>query len=338
MNHSAGDPLQSESDYVKERDWIRSPRTVALLARLDEAIEKAVTADDIQLRVMALHLIRRGGKRLRPALLILCGTLGTGSDDRLLQAAAALELVHVASLYHDDIMDRASLRRGGPSTNARWGNPPATFAGTYLFSRACELWAALGQDANDLASRTAVDVCRGQLTELEHSFDTEIDEDTHLRILALKTASLFALPCQMGAILSELPTTFVNTLMRFGNDLGLAFQLVDDVLDLTGDTERIGKVAGKDLREGIYSLPVLRALHSDTVGDQLLDLLMKVNLDDDDVRDAVALVQRSGTIDYARDLINRYVEEAISSLAVLPDGPTTDSLRALAHLVVHRTA
>lgn len=320
-----------------ESGWIRCDRTRALLGRLDGAIEEAVTAEDAQLRVMALHIIRRGGKRIRPSLLILCGSFGVCEDAQLLKAAAALELTHVASLYHDDIMDRAPLRRGGASTQARWGNPQAAFAGTYLFARACALWAELGTLPNRLASGTAVDLCRGQLSELEHAFDTGTGEEAHLRILALKTGSLFALPCRMGAALAELPPEAAEALGRYGRALGLAFQLTDDLLDLTGDTEGIGKLAAKDLREGIYSLPVLRALQMEGTGDRLRDLLSRVRLDDKEIRDAVDLVRASGAVDHARDLARREAAEAEAALDALPEGPPKASLRVLASLVVERT-
>jgi heptaprenyl diphosphate synthase len=322
----------------EERGWIRCARTTELLARLQGVIEETVTADDPQLRVMALHLIRLGGKRLRPALLIVCGTYGEAGDEQLLRAAAALELMHVASLYHDDIMDRAPMRRGGMSINARWGSPQAAFAGTWLFARACELWSTLGPGPNELTSRMAVDLCRGQLSEMEHAFDTDTDEPTHLDIIRLKTASLFALPCRLGAVLSGCSDHVADVLTRYGLSLGSAFQLADDVLDLSGDTEQIGKVAGKDLREGIYSLAVLHALRSPEGGSALRDLLDRVPMGDDDVRQALTLLRDSGAIAYARRCAEHHAEEARAALAMLPPGEATDSLHALTYLAVNRVS
>lgn len=322
----------------EERGWIRCARTTALLSRLQGVIEDAVTADDPQLRVMALHLIRRGGKRLRPALLMLCGTYGESRDQQLLQAAAALEFMHVASLYHDDIMDRAPMRRGGMSTNARWGSPQAAFAGTWLFARACELWATFGSVPNELTSRMAVDLCRGQLSEMEHAFDTDTDEATHLDIIGLKTASLFALPCRLGAVLCDCPDHIADALTSYGVALGLAFQLADDVLDLAGDSEQIGKLAGKDLREGIYSMAVLHALGSSDVGSALRDLLDRVVMGDDEVRRALTLLRESGAVDYARRCAEQHAEDARAALAILPPGEATDSLHALTYLAVSRVS
>jgi heptaprenyl diphosphate synthase len=322
--------------HLQEGEWLRCSRTAALLTKLDDVLEQAVTADDTQLKVMALHIIRRGGKRLRPALLLLCGSYGTTDEARLLRAAAALELTHVASLYHDDVMDRAPVRRGGASTNARWGSPQAAFAGTYLFSRACELWASLGHESNELAADMAVNLCLGQLHEVERAYDAETTDETHLRILEMKTGSLFELPCRMGALLSDQANPVADALARYGRSLGVAFQLADDVLDLTGDTEAIGKLAGKDLQEGVYSLAVLRALRSEEVGVPLHDLLARAALRDADVREAIRLVRESGAIEQARSLAEEYAAEATASLADLPAGPATDSLHRLAHLTVTR--
>ncbi len=322
---------------MQASDWLLCPRTRAALGELDAVLEEAVTAHDVQLRLMALHVIERGGKRLRPALLILSGTLGAAERAELLRAAAALELTHVASLYHDDVMDRAPLRRSGASTNARWGNPQAAFAGTYLFARASELWASLGPLPNQLASRTAVDLCLGQLHEVERAYDLNIEEADHLKILEQKTATLFELPCRMGALLAGAPEDSTEAVARYGRALGLAFQLADDALDLTGDAAQIGKAAGNDLREGVYSLSVLRALDSPGAGEGLRELLGQVSLDDDDVRAAVELVRGSGTIEEVLALARSYAAQAEEALTGLPDGPAVQSLHRLAGFAVERS-
>lgn len=318
-------------------DWLVCDRTRSALEDLDPVLREAVTADDLQLRVMALHVVERGGKRLRPALLLLSASLGSAEPGRLLRAAAALELTHVASLYHDDVMDRAALRRSGPTTNARWGDAMAAFAGTYLFARASELWASLGAAPNELASRGAVDLCAGQLHELENAYDLDLSEEAHLRILEQKTATLFELPCRVGAELGDLPSALAEALASFGRDVGLAFQLADDALDLTGDARRIGKPTGNDLREGIYSLPVLRALGDVDVGDRLRELLARTRLTKDDLGEARRLVRESGAVDDALDLAGRHARRAKASIEVLPPGAAKDSLRRLADFALERS-
>ena len=321
----------------EEGDWLVCSRTKAALTELDAVLWDAVSADDLQLRVMALHVIERGGKRLRPALLLLSASFGDFDLSALLCAAAALELTHVASLYHDDVMDRAPLRRRGVTTNARWGNAPAAFAGTYLFSRATDLWGSLGQLPNELASRALVDLCTGQLLEVENAYNLDLSEADHLSTLERKTATLFELPCRMGSLLSGALPSHSEALSTYGRKLGLAFQLVDDALDLTAGVEQIGKAVGNDLREGVYSLPVLRAVRSPDVGEELRSLLEQVQLGDDDLRSALRLVSESGTIDDVLSLAESYSVEAKEAVAPLPDGPAIRSLRRLAAFAVGRS-
>lgn len=295
-------------------------------------------ADDLQLRVMALHLIERGGKRLRPALLFLAARFGTFEAGRLQPAAAALEILHVASLYHDDVMDRAPQRRRGSSTNARWGNLAATLAGTYLFSRATALLASLGDVPNRLASQAAVALCTGQLQEMENAYNVGLTEAEHLEILKRKTATLFELPCRLGAHLGSVPALYSNALTDYGRSLGIAFQLADDALDLTGRADQMGKATGTDLREGVYSLPVLRAVQrDDATGVALTDLLQRTRLSTAEVQDVLALVAASRTVAEVQELAREYVSRAQAAIRALPDNDAKRSLCRLSDYVLTRT-
>ena len=319
--------------------WLVCEWTQAALARLDDTLRAAITADDLQMRMMALDLIGRGGKRLRPALLFLAGTFGEGKAADLQPAAAAMELLHVASLYHDDVMDRASRRRKGASANQRWGNLGATLAGAYLFARGSVLLATLGNSANQLASKAALDLCTGQLQEVENAFNLEQDEETYLQIIERKTATLFATPCHLGALLSGAPEEATAALAAYGRQLGLAFQLADDALDLVGDARETGKGVGTDLREGVYSLPVLFALRSSNGQATALGaLLTRAALDEADVQQAVQLVRDSGAVAEALSLARRYGQRAQAALATLPDGPARQSLQRLADYAVRRSS
>jgi heptaprenyl diphosphate synthase len=330
--------LSTSSTDTADGDWLRCPVTRRALGGFVAALESAITAEDAQLRVMALHVIRRGGKRLRPSLLLLSGTFGRFDPERLLPAAAALELMHVASLYHDDIMDRAPLRRDGATTSARWGNPVATFAGTYLFARACDLWSSLGRGADGLASRGAVELATGQLNEVENAFDPDLDEATHLSILSRKTATLFELPCRLGSLLSESPSAHAEALSKYGRALGVAFQLADDALDLRGAAEDLGKAAGNDLREGVYTLAVLRTLRKPGVGDRLRDLLEQSTLRNADIKEAIRLVAGNGAVDDALDVAREYARRALEALGPLPEGPALESLYLLADYAIRRSS
>ena len=318
-------------------DWLRHPPTRDALGGLDAVLLDAAAADDLHLRMMTHHVIERGGKRLRPALLFLAASFGRGDRQRLLRAAAALELTHVASLYHDDIMDRAAIRRGGATTNARWGNAQAAFAGTFLFARASELWAGLGPEANAIAADASVALCTGQLREVENAYNLALDEATHLSILEQKTATLFELPCRLGALLAGVPPEATRALTSFGRALGLAFQIADDALDLAGTTAEIGKAAGNDLREGVHSLPVLRALRDGASGERLGEVLGQMRLTDDDIEEALRLVAESGAVEEALDVARAYAAQAQEALAPLHAGPARDSLAWLAAYAVERS-
>jgi heptaprenyl diphosphate synthase len=314
-----------------------SERTRATLQRLDEELAAVVTTPDLELRAAALYLLERSSKRLRPALLFLAAEHGAFSESDLLPVATALELLHVASLYHDDVMDRAPLRRGGPSANATWGNRLATVAGTYLLSLANAMLAGAEPMLMELTAQAAMEICVGQLQEVDHAFDLDLGEAEHLAIIGRKTATLFELPCRLGAMLAVLPSAMVDALADYGRHLGIAFQLADDALDLTGHPGRLGKAVTTDLREGIYSLPVLRALADQDVGQQLRALLSRVRLDEEAVQAAVRLVRHSGAVDHAMEVARRYAAQAQAALDPLPPGSARRTLIRLADYAVARS-
>lgn len=312
--------------------------TRALLAELDSVLRDAVTTLDHELGVVALHLIGRGGKRLRPALVLLLSGLGRDRDGAVLRAAAAVELLHVASLYHDDVMDRAPSRRGAPSANARWGNAVAAIAGSYLFACAMRLLAATGEEANRLGSAAVAEICTGQLQELESSYDLDLPVDHHLAVLERKTASLFVLPCVLGATLGLATPAQRGALDRFGRRLGLAFQLADDALDLAGDAAQLGKATGTDVGEGVYSLPVLATLRDGGERAARLRALLRLDgLTRVEVAEVIEIVRSGPGIGEALALARNLAGEAYEAAGELPDGPIRTSLRSLTEHAVART-
>ena len=319
--------------------WLVCPYTQSALTRLSAVLDTATACEDRQLEEIVRYLINQGGKRLRPALLFLAAAFGSATDETLLRAAAALELVHVASLYHDDIMDRARTRRGDASVNFRWGNSWATIAGTHLFACASKLLAALGDSANQTAAEATVALCTGQLREVENAYNLDLSETEHLAILSLKTATLFELPCQLGALLSHVAPTQAEALACYGHHLGLAFQLTDDALDLAGEASQLGKPTATDLREGVYSLPVLLALHrAGAVEAEMRSLLEQMHPSESDIRKVLCLVQESGAINEALDLARQHLVEAQCQLASLPNTPARHSLAGLAEFVLARSS
>jgi heptaprenyl diphosphate synthase len=244
------------------------------LARVDTALRESVQTPDPFLAEVATHLIGAGGKRLRPTL-TLCSAYAsaagaTSATDDALTGAVACELVHLGSLYHDDVIDEAETRRGVPSVNARWSNIVAILAGDFLLARASSLAASLGADVASLLAATIGELCRGQVLELQHLFDVDRSEEDYSSAIEGKTAALFATSCRIGGMVSGVGDPTLDALTRFGRHLGVCFQIVDDVLDLSSTDAALGKHAGQDLLEGIYTLPVIYALREST---ELRDLL-----------------------------------------------------------------
>ena len=231
--------------------------------RIEEAMRAAVVTSDPYLTEIASHLIVAGGKRLRPVLALVAGRLDGGSaGEDVVQGGVACELVHLGSLYHDDVMDEAETRRGVETVNARWGNLQAILAGDFLLSRASEIAASLGTEVAGLLARTIGWLCEGQIEELRHTYDVARPEQSYLASIHGKTASLYGTAARIGGIVGGLDRPTIDAVTEYGNAYGMVFQIVDDVLDLTATAEQLGKPAGHDMEEGVYTLPVLRTLAS----------------------------------------------------------------------------
>jgi len=290
------------------------------LAGLEPELRASVRSGDLFLDEVTSHLIAAGGKRLRPGLALAAATGGirpAAPDD--LQGAVAVELVHLASLYHDDVMDEATMRRTVESVNARWGNLVAIVAGDFLLARSAEIAASLGTEIAGLLAHTLGQLCQGQVAEVRAAFDTGRTEDHYFDAIAGKTAALMATSCRIGALTGGLPRVEVDALTTFGRCFGMLFQLRDDVLDVIGTEEELGKLPGQDLAEGIYTLPVLHALQDPEAGAELAPLLGKP-LNQPERDKARAIVAGSPAIGATVTAGRRYVQEAVDAAAALP-GP-----------------
>ncbi|HEX2041580.1 MAG TPA: polyprenyl synthetase family protein [Acidimicrobiales bacterium] len=286
------------------------PHLEADLARVEAALRRAVLADDPFLSQVAGHLIPAGGKRLRPALALCAGQLdgGPASDD-VVMGACAVELVHLGSLYHDDVMDEARTRRNVESVNARWGNLVAILAGDFLLARASEIAASLGTEVAGLLAATIGRLCEGQVLELSQTFDVDRTEDAYLSSIAGKTAALMATACRIGGLTAGAPRPAIEALTTYGQRVGMVFQIVDDILDVVATEEQLGKPAGNDLVEGVYTLPVIRALAHEEAG-QALRRLLGGPVDAAAVEEARALVRADGAVASALEVARRYAAEA----------------------------
>jgi heptaprenyl diphosphate synthase len=326
----------------------------ALAARLSERMDLvedrlriAVANDDALVNATSRHLMSAGGKRLRPFLALLAAELGDGSGttrDDVLQAATVVELTHLASLYHDDVMDSAPVRRGAPAAHEVWGNSVAILTGDLLFARASALVSELGPDAVLVQSRTFERLCMGQLHETVGPRPEQDPVAHYLQVLSDKTAALLATSARFGAQFAGCPQDVVEAVTGYGEKLGVAFQLADDVLDLTSAGSITGKTQGTDLREHVPTMPVLLLRDHVLTGeasreDSALLALLDGDLSDDDVlSEAIAALRAHPVVDRTRAQAIAWAQDAVDELAPLPAGSVKDALVAFAEVLADRTA
>jgi heptaprenyl diphosphate synthase len=311
----------------------------AVRGRLDlveRGLEKAVGADSELLAASAQYLMKAGGKRFRPMLVLLAGYFGDAADPRLIPGSVAIELVHQATLYHDDVIDEADARHGVPAANVRWDNTVAILTGDYLFARASEISADLGPDVCRLLAQTIAVLCDGQIREVDASGSLEQTEESYLHVIRRKTGVLIACSCRLGGMMSDAPDERVETLEAFGESLGMAFQLSDDIMDLIASQLELEKEPGQDLREGVYTLPVLHALHEGPGRDELQRILAHGPPDGQLLDRAIEIVQSGGAITHARGAVTREVERAVQLARRLPEGPAQHALIQLARFLAAR--
>ncbi len=313
-------------------DLLVLPGMADELERVAVALKGAVVTDDAYFSELTSHLVDAGGKLLRPALAVAAGAVADPSapvPDTVVLGGVSVELVQIGSLYHDDVMDEALTRRSVESVNARWGNLRAILAGDFLLAKASEIAASLGTEVAALLAATIGRMCEGQVRELQTTFDVRRTEEQYLAAIDGKTASLFASAARIGALVVELPRADVESLTTFGHRYGMAFQVVDDILDVVATDEQLGKPAGNDLAEGIYTFPAIRALRNPKVGDELASLLGRT-LDRDDVDRARKLVRTGDAIEASTSLARHHCVEAVDALDALPDNAAVDHLRSMA--------
>jgi len=308
------------------------------LAAVDKVLRESLASDVALIRQVAEYIIGGGGKRLRPALVLLaaraCGYAGT--HHRTL--AATVEMIHTATLLHDDVVDESSLRRGHATANAMFGNAASVLVGDFLYSRSFQLMVSVDnmRVLRILSDATNV-IAEGEVLQLLNAGNPEVAEDAYLDVIRRKTAKLFEAAAQLGAIIASADASTETALARYGMHLGTAFQLIDDVLDYSGDAEAIGKNLGDDLADGKPTLPLIRAMQVGAGRDAALirDALRHGRLDDfQPVVDALA---RTDALDYARRRAGDESTEAGSSITALADSPAKQTLLKLAAFAVERT-
>ncbi|MCM3747406.1 polyprenyl synthetase family protein [Paenibacillus pasadenensis] len=310
------------------------------LNAIERQLEAAVAEDESLLGESSLHLLQAGGKRIRPVFVLLAGRFGDYRLDELQRVAVTLELIHSASLVHDDVIDNARTRRGQPTVGAKWDNRIAMYTGDYIYAKALELMTqSRNPDLHRILARAMVQMCIGEMEQVRDFFNTEQSVRNYLRRIRRKTALLIAISCQMGAVASGADRQTSNLLYQFGYNTGMAFQIRDDLLDLLGTEKQIGKPPGSDIRQGNITLPVLLALQEPDRRDALLAEIGSIRESEGrgDTHTAIHLIRSSRGVAVAEEMAERFTSKALAALAGLPALPAKKNLSDIAHFINKRS-
>jgi octaprenyl-diphosphate synthase len=307
------------------------------LVRVDAVIRNRLQSDVLLIRTIADYIIGSGGKRLRPALVLLAANACNARGDAKHSLAAVIEFIHTATLLHDDVVDESSLRRGRKTANAEFGNAASVLVGDFLYSRAFQMIVEAGslRVMKVLADATNI-IAEGEVLQLLNVHDADTDEEKYLRVIRYKTAKLFEAATQVGAILGHASDDVERALAEYGMHLGTAFQLIDDVLDYSGDLHETGKNLGDDLAEGKPTLPIIYAMRTGSEAERGHIRHAIEQGGKSDLEGVVRAIQRTGALDYARECARREAATATARLERLADSPCRDSLLQLAHFSVER--
>ena len=310
------------------------------LQKVEDAIKSQLHSSQPVINEIANYVIDNGGKRIRPALFLLSAKMAGASGDHLPKVAASFEMIHTASLLHDDVVDDANLRRGRPSSKAKWGNQISVLVGDFLWCKGCGLLVDHGSiKLLDVVTKSIVSVTEGVLLEISRQNDVEMDEQGYFDIIRGKTAALFAACCESAGHAAEVSEQFVIALKRYGMDLGMAFQLSDDALDYVSDEKRFGKKAGGDLREGRLTYPLIIALKQANEDEKraIRDALIADHLSDEQFQAVLAIIQKYKGVDATIQLAHEYADKAIESLSIFKPSMERDALTAAVNYTVERT-
>lgn len=311
---------------------------IAGLDKVEALLSSHIQGDYPLLIETSRHLVEAGGKRFRPLITLLASHFGKGQSDQVIAAAVVCELTHVATLYHDDVMDEAKLRRGVSSANSRWSNTVAILTGDYLFSKASDLLADLGPEAVRLQAKTFERLVIGQIQETQGAKSGDDALKHYLQVISDKTGSLIATSARFGAMLSGADREIVETLTKFGEKIGIAFQLADDVIDISSDASQSGKVPGTDLKEGIPTLVTLQIISSNLEEDKELRQLLQSPLPEEKIADVLIKLRQHRALKDAKSYLHNLSLEAKQLLQPLPAIPARSALESLCDAVIERTA
>ena len=308
------------------------------LAEVEELLASHIKGDYPLVVETSRHLVEAGGKRFRPLLTLIASHFGSGQNRKVIEAAVVCELTHVATLYHDDVMDEAAMRRGVPSANSRWGNTVAILTGDYLFSKASDLLADLGPEAVRLQAKTFERLVIGQIEETQGPKSGKDPLEHYLRVVGEKTGSLIATSARFGAIFGGANKEVIETLTQFGEKIGVAFQLADDVIDIASDSNESGKTPGTDLKEGVPTLVTLQILRTNDPKDSKLRELLSKPVSESELSSVIQELRAHPALSQARSHLHNLANESKAMLQTLPDVPARAALESLCDAIVERTA
>ncbi|UNK21253.1 polyprenyl synthetase family protein [Paenibacillus sp. N3/727] len=307
---------------------------------IEKELYRSIEGDDQQLTETSLHLLKAGGKRLRPVFVLMGGKFGNYDIDKLKYIAVPLELIHSASLVHDDVIDDADMRRGKPTVKSKWDNRIAMYTGDYIYGKALTLTTNLNNpEIHRILSKAMVEMSIGEMEQIRDFFNCNQDVRRYLLRIRRKTSMLIAVSCQLGAMAAQADRVVSSSMYRFGYNVGMAFQIQDDLLDLCGTEKQIGKPPGSDMRQGNITLPVIYALQEPELRQRLLKEIERIHALNGqcDVSEAVGMIRSSTGIARSEELADRYIRKALDALDSLPDIKTKKQLKDIAHFVTKRS-
>jgi heptaprenyl diphosphate synthase len=302
---------------------------------VEKELENTIQTESLLLRQASLHLLQAGGKRIRPVFVLLAGKFGKYDMNVIKHVAVALELIHMASLVHDDVIDDAELRRGKPTIKSKWDNRIAMYTGDYIFALATELMTKIENPlAHQILSNTIVEVCIGEIEQIKDKYRFDQNLRDYLRRIKRKTALLIAASCQLGAIAAGVDEKIHKKLFRFGYYVGMSFQIIDDVLDFTATEKELGKPAGSDLIQGNITLPVLYAMSDSNIKQKIFEV--HEDMDQSELIIIINMIKNSGAIERSFEMSDRYLDKALQILNELPENKANKTFRDLAKFIGRR--
>ncbi|EDL63178.1 heptaprenyl diphosphate synthase component II [Bacillus sp. SG-1] len=302
---------------------------------IEKELKTAIDSRSPLLNEASLHLLSAGGKRIRPVFVLLSAKFGDYNINSIKNVAVALELIHSASLVHDDVIDDADLRRGKPTIKSQWDNKTAMYTGDYIFARSLEYMTKIdNEDAHKILSNAIVELTVGEIEQIKDKYRFEQDLKDYLRRIKRKTALLIAVSCQLGAIAAGAPPEIHKKLYRFGYNVGMSFQITDDILDFTASEEELGKPAGSDLLQGNITLPVLFAMEQRDLREKLIKIEEEV--DRDYLKAVIEDIKSCGAIEQSHEISARYLKKAMKELEGLPKNGANKTLKDIANFIGKR--